>query len=65
MSDEPQPQTESLTATEKLRQAVAAKKGAQSAPGAAHDSGRLAEKVVAQRNQTMVKPAFRKASKRG
>ena len=26
MSDEPQPQTESLTATEKLRQAVAAKK---------------------------------------
>lgn len=61
MTDDAQP----LTATEKLRQAVAAKKGAQSAPGAAHDSGRLAEKVVAQRNQTMAKPAFRKASKRG
>nr|WP_315052737.1 hypothetical protein [uncultured Brevundimonas sp.] len=61
MTDNPQP----LTATEKLRQAVAAKKGAKTTPGAAHDSGRLAEKVVARRNQTMAKPAFRKASKRG
>ncbi|QYF86727.1 hypothetical protein [Brevundimonas sp. PAMC22021] len=61
MTDDAQP----LTATEKLRQAVAAKKGVKGAPGVAHESGRAAEKVVAQRNQTLAKPAFRKASKRG
>lgn len=60
MTDKPE------TASEALKRALAAKRGATPAHAGLTGGGAQAqEKVVAARSAALAKPAFRKASKRG
>lgn len=51
-------------ATEALKRALAAKRGASMAH-AGLDGGKAEERMVSAKNAALAKPAFRKASKRG